>query len=379
MTHDDALLNASARADGEAYDPALDAHLAGCAECAAYADGLARLSTLAAALPVERAPDLAPWLVRRVRRRRALRWSSGLAAATAAAVVAVALPVTDATFPPPTAAAAEPLRRLRSLYAERTITGPDGTTVERVWFRAPASVRIERVVNGGPPDVTIRTPDLRYEGGVLTRDVTPEIALPEPISPEVALLGTDTGPGPTVAGRPTRRLVLTVHGQRRVAYVDASLSLGAEDPVVLGKEAGTVTKRVTRLDVDPAIPDALFTPPAGNAADGGFRTRRIGSLSIEPERLPEGFVPVRAGSDVGGESLLLVDGALPLLVTSRPRDNGPAGDVRTVVSGGRTYLVTIGLYAVPSVEFLRDGVSVKVVAPLPVASLVAMADAMFPE
>lgn len=387
MTHDDARLHASARADGEAHDAAaLDAHLAGCAECAAYARGLARLSTLAAALPREPAPrDLVATVTRHVRRRRlarGVRLGAGLAAATAAAVVLTTLPVTTGTFPAPPAAAAEPLRALRSIYVERTVTSPEGEATERIWFRAPASVRIERVVDGGPVEVTIDTPGTTYEGGVVTRHAAPGIPLPEPISPTVSLLGRDAGPGPTIAGRATRRVELTVGSERRTAYVDVerALALGADEVLVLTKLGGQVTKRVTRVDRDAAVPDSLFAPPAGaSEVDGGFRVRGLGSLGIAPRRLPEGYLPVLVGSDPAGESALFADGSLPLLVTTRPVDTDRPTDVRTVARGDRTYVVTVSLYAPPSVAFFRDGDAVTLVSPLPVDSLLAMAEAMYPE
>jgi hypothetical protein len=381
VTHDDARLYASARADGEAApDAALDEHLASCADCAAYAEGLARLSTLAAALPREAAPAS---FGRRVQRRRRLpRWAAaGAAVAAATAVLVVGtLPAGLPTFPPPDAAAAEPLRTLRSLYVERTVTGPEGEAYERIWWRAPASVRVERTEHGATV-TRIETPVLSYDGTTATHDPAPSIPLPEPLSVTAALLGRDLGPGPVVAGRTTRRVELTVGGGRRVAYVDTerALALGGDETLVLGKASGSVTKRVTRVDRDPGVPDALFQAPDGApAADGGFRTRDLGDLSIEPERLPRGFATVRAGAGPAGESLLLADGSLPLLVTTRPVDHAGEVTVRAVGRGPRTYLVTLALYDPPMVEFLRDGVSLKVSAPLPVDSLLDLADAMYP-
>ncbi|HEX8003296.1 MAG TPA: hypothetical protein VF519_11440 [Mycobacteriales bacterium] len=382
MTHDDARRYASMRADGEAApDPGLDAHLASCAGCAAYADGLARLTTLTAALPREAAPRrLAQRVARRRARRRLLRWSPALAAATAAAYALTVLPAGPATFPAPAAAAAEPLRHVRSLYVERTVTGDGADATERIWFRAPASVRVDRTA-GGVTETTIRTPGLVYAGGVLVRDAVPEIPLPEPLSPTVALLGTDTGPGPAIAGRPTRRIVLEVAGERRTAFVDVerALALGGDEALVLGKQSARVTKRVTRVDRDPVIPDSVFAPPpgAGPAVDGGFRRRALGDLSIEPAALPRGFAPVLSGRVDGGEYALLADGSLPLLVTTTGSPPERA-DVRTVTRGERTYAVTLPLYDVPAVEFTRGGVPIRLQAPLPVESLVDLAERMYP-
>lgn len=380
MTHDDARLLASAVADGEAArTPELDAHLASCAGCAAYADGLARLSTLTAALPRATSPALAERLRRRRRTRRALRWVPALAAATAAAVALTVLPAGDTTFPAPPAAAAEPLKALRSLYLERTVTGPDGVTTERIWFRAPASVRVETTRNG-VTTTRIETPGTRYEDGRLHHDEPPGIPLPEPLSPTIALFGTDAGPGPVIAGRPTRTFGLTVAGQTRVAYVDTERSflLGGDEALVLGKMSRQVTKRVTRVERDVPIPDERFAPPPGAPrVPGGFSPRPLDDLSIEPERLPEGFATVLSGSSRDGDSALLAAGSLPLLVTTRA-SAGTAADVVTETRGDRTYLVSFDLYAPPTVEFLRDGVSLKLIAPLPVASLIDLAERMYP-
>jgi len=383
VNHDDARLHLSARADGEAHDaPGLDAHLASCEDCRAYADGLARLTTLARALPREQAPrDLPRRVASRLRRRRLRRYVPAVALATAGLVALTVLPSGTGTFAPPPAAAAEPLRTLRSLYLERTVTGgPEGDVTERIWFRAPASVRVERTT-GGVTHTRIETPGVTYEDGLTRYATAPGIPLPEPLSPTVLLLGTDTGPGPVIAGRATRRVQLQVAGAARIAYVDTerALALGGEEVLVLGKQGGAVTKRVTRVDRDPVIPDETFVPPReATRVDDGFRARRLDALSIDPARLPEGFEPVLVGSGPSGESALFADGSLPLLVTTAPTAGGDV-DVRAVERGRRTYLVTLDLYAPPTVEFLRAGVSVKVTAPLPVESLLDIADRMYPE
>ncbi|HEV2889684.1 MAG TPA: hypothetical protein VGX28_04855 [Frankiaceae bacterium] len=379
MTHDDARVLLSAVADGEAATtPDLDAHLASCAECAAYASGIARLSTLAAALPREPAPALAP---RRARGpRRLVRWVPALAVATAAAVALTVLPAGDATFPAPPAAAAEPLRRLRSVYLERTVTGADGEAFERIWFRAPASLRIERSVDGGPVETRIETPGTVYADGAVTTGAPPAIPLPEPLSPTVSLLGRDLGPGPVVAGRATRRVVLAVGEERREAFVDVerALALGGDEVLVLTKLSSTVTKRVTRVDVDPAIPDDLFTPPASAPRDdAGFVRGDLGDLA--PRALPRGFEPVLVGRGPDGESALYADGSLPLLVTSRPIPQDDRAATTTRTRGERTYLVHLRLYAPPEVELARDGLAIRIQAPLPVDSLIDLAERMYAE
>jgi hypothetical protein len=380
VTHDEVRDLASAVADGEAAPtPAYATHVAGCASCAAYAASLGRLRVLTLALPREAAPATLPARVgarvgarvtaRLARRRLAARLLPAVALATAAAVAVAVLPG-PASFPVRAAGAAEPLLRLRSLYVERSLS--DGTT-ERIWWRAPGSVRIER---GGT--VTIRTPLSAFDGGLYTTGVAPEIALPEPISPTVALLGRDTGPGPVVAGRPTRRYVLTIGADTRVAYVDAGVALREDERIVLAKTGGMVEKRVTTVRLDEDLPDALFRPPAGvTRTDAGFRAAPLGSLRVAPKARPEGFRVVRAGRGPEGDAVLFARGSLPVLVRTGGLASTDRGEVRTVVRGGRPYLVQVDLYAPPSVELPYRGVTVS--APLPLDALVDLAARMYPE
>lgn len=380
MTHDDALALVSAVADGEAATtPDLERHLETCAPCAAFADDLARLSTLAAALPRPKAPEaLARNVSRRISRRRwAFRAVPALAAATAVVVVATTLPGPGtALVPLPPAAAAEPLLSLRSLYVERTVTSGSVVTKERIWWRAPGYVRIER--SGTEPvfdPLVIETPTLRYAEGVRTRDPVPAIVLPEPLSPTVALVGRDFGPGPAVAGLPTRIYEVVVDGEVRTAYVAGGIHLGGRESLVVSKMgSGGTRKTTTRLDLNPDLPDSLFVPPAAPETDGGFRARPVGDLRIEPDALPEGFGVLRSGSGPEGEALLLVRGSLPVLVRAGGLlDTGPS-ETRTI--GG--HLVSVALYESPSVQVTTgDGVVVTVSAPLPPESLVALARAMY--
>jgi hypothetical protein len=385
MTHDEVRDLLGAVADGEAArTPALATHLRECAGCAAYDDGLARLSALTAALPRDRAPSTLPDRVtRRIRRRRRARWYvPALAAATAALVALPLLPGPQAALTPlPPAAAAEPLLSLRSLYVERTVTDGTTTSRERIWWRAPASVRIERHVTerGGETydTLTIETPGSRYDEGALTTGLPPSVALPEPLSVTTALLGTDRGPGPVVAGLPTRTYEVVVDGETRTAQVADGIALGGTDSsIVLSKTGGRgVTKTTRRVDVNAAVPDALFDPPQGPARDAGFAERDLGDLGIDPVRRPEGFAVVRAGSGPEGEAALFARGSLPVLVTS----GGLRGDgeVRTVTYGGAPYLVRVHLYDVPSVQLDTGHGVVTVSAPLPLDSLVALATAMY--
>ncbi|MDQ1712588.1 MAG: hypothetical protein QOE45_2038 [Frankiaceae bacterium] len=378
MTHDEVRDLASAVADGEAAaTPAYREHLASCASCSGYAASLDRLRVLTAALPREPAPVALPQRVRsRIGRRRvAFRLVPALAAATAAVLVVTLLPG-PASFPVRSAGAAEPLLRLRSLYVERTV-GED--TQERIWWRAPGSVRIERHTPDGDT-VEIRTPGSAYDSGLLTTGVAPEIALPEPISPTVALLGRDTGPGPEVAGRPTRRYVLTIGGDIRVAYVDAGVALRDDERIVLVKGGGPVTKRVTAVRIDTDIPDSTFAAPAGaTRTDAGFRSRPLGSLRVEPASRPAGFSVVTAGRGPDGDAVLFARGSLPVLVRTGGLAASERGEVRTVVRGGRSYLVRADLYAPPGVQVVRRGVTLTVSAPLPLDALVELAARMYPE
>ncbi|HWL37481.1 MAG TPA: zf-HC2 domain-containing protein [Frankiaceae bacterium] len=387
MTHDEVRELLGAVADGEAARTAdLAAHLRECVGCAAYDDALARLSTLTAALPRERAPETLPARVtRRIRRRRRARWYvPALAAATAALVALPLLPGPQAALTPlPPAAAAEPLLTLRSLYVERTVTSGEVVSRERIWWRAPSSVRIERRVTepgGGSYDtLTIETPGRRYAEGELTTGLPPSIALPEPLSVTAALLGADRGPGPVVAGMRTRTYEVVVDGETRTAHVADGIGLGGTDSsIVLSKTGGRGTVKTTqKAEVNAAVPDSLFEPPLGPApsTEAGFAERDLGDLAIEPVRRPEGFEVVRAGSGPDGEAVLLARGSLPVLVTSGGLRDYP--EVRTVVRGVEPYYVGVDLYAAPAVQVQTEHGVVTVSAPLPLDSLVELAVEMY--
>lgn len=365
MTHDDARLALSARLDGEPYDTAeLATHLDACAECTAYAADLDRLRTLTAALPRAHAPASLETAVRqRIRRRNWLRLAPVVAAATAVVLVVLTLwPAGPGTFPLPPAAAADGLLRLRSFYVERTVTQGRVTRAERIWWRAPGYLRIE---SGG--SVYVETP----------RTGTPHIALPEPLSPAIALLGQDTGAGPTIAGRPTRRYVLAVGGETRTAYVDAAgvAALGGTESVVLTKLGGPAVKTTQVVRYNPDLPDSLFT---GAAGPGEFKERPLGSLAVAPRRIPRGFSLVRAGRGTD-DVALFARGSLPILATTAPLSAGQFAEARTVRRGGVTYPVVVDLYGAPGVQVRTARGVIAVYAPLPLDSLVTLALDMYGE
>ena len=384
MTHDDARLLLSAVSDGEAArTPELDAHLAGCPDCTRYAADLARVATLTAALPRPTAPkDLPHRVTRRITRRRwAFRLAPALAAATAAAVVALTLPGPGTSlFPLPPAAAAEPLLRVRTLYVERTVTAGEVVSREKIWWRAPASVRIERTVTGPEGkyfETVVEGPGFRFEHGMTTTGPPPSITLPEPLSPTVQLLGEPRGAGPVVAGRRTTRYDVSVGGDVRTALVAEGLTLGGTDSLVVSKESPGTSKTTQVLRVNEPIDDALLARPPSSESDAGFRGRALDRLRIEPDALPEGFAVTTAGSGPDGEAYLLTNGSLPVLVREGGISVEPTSEVRTVERGATAYQVTVDLYAPPAVQVDTGRGVVTVSAPLPVESLVDLAVALY--
>jgi hypothetical protein len=407
--HDRARELASAAHDGElaaSLRPDLDAHLAGCAECLRFTAALRPLSQTVAAAPRERAPGLAARVAAALAPRRRRRWAWSLApAATAAAVVAVLLVTNGAGpvgFPLPTAGAATPLLELRSVYVEREVetirTVPGGardveTTREKIWFDAPGLLRIERTTTTpGGTDVTthIERPGSRFttEEGLVT-GLPPTIVLPEPLSPTLAELGRDVGPGPQVAGRPTRRVELTAGGETREALVDAARPyvLGSEQSVVLGKSptgegpaTERITKRVLSVDLDADNPAALFELPDQSASDAGFRERPVGELPTAPAAAPQGFQVLRAGRGPAGDAVLYTRGALPVLVeitTTSPSELEPNRSERVTVDG-RPGVLHVYLYAAPHVRLAVGDRVVTITAPLPTDSLVELAGLLYP-
>ena len=408
MEHDEARMLASARADDE-LEPArfagLDEHLAICEPCRAFAAALPQLSVLAAALPRAHAPTD---LTRRVRAglaeprpqvSRVRRWR--LAPAIAAAIVVALVAVMVGSVPIvrlPRAEAADALTRITSLFIEREITffgddgRPSGITKEKLWFKAPGLVRSEIESERGRT-VFIERPGMRYRedatGRTLETGLLPSTApLPEPLTPTIALLGTESGPGPIVLGRPTRRIQLSFEGERRVAFVDASTFavLGVEESVVLGKETiqgGRVTarKRTVALEYNLDIPASMFRIPAGaRSTDHGAEARPLGTLTAPPAGRLEGLTLVAAAAGPQGEAILYAKGAFQVLVEIDVFAVTPSPS-RSVSSrvGRREATLVLPLFGLPQIRFLVDGHRIFVRAPLPPEQLVELAEAMYPD
>ncbi len=406
MDHSDARLLASARADGE-LEPArfagLDEHLGTCEPCRAFAAALPQLSVLASALPREHAPTD---LTRRVRAGLAGRRSDArprwrIAPALAAAIVVALAAVLVGSVPivhVPRAEAADALTRITSLFIEREITffgedgKPSGITREKLWFKAPGLVRSETESEGGRT-VFIERPGVRYRednsGRFLETGLLPSTSpLPEPLTPTIALLGTESGPGPTVLGRPTRRIQLSFEGERRVAFVDASTFavLGVEESVVLGKETiqgGRLKarKRTVALDYNLDIPDALFRIPAGaRTSDLGAKPRPLGTLTAPPAGRLEGLTLVAAAAGPTGEAILYAKGAFQVLVEINGFSGAPAPSrTESALVGRREATLILPLFGLPEVRFLVGGHRVSVRAALPPQQLLELAGQMYPD
>lgn len=423
--HDEARTLASARADGELGAPEagrLDEHLGACGECRAFAGGLGRLSALTSSLPRERAPAALPArvdhaiaataLARPPRRRRVWLTAPAIAAAVIAAVVVVVVqPVPRVSLRQ--AGAAEALARIGSFYVERQIEeldpsgGVERTTLEKIWYRAPGVLRIERSTraagrSGSADETIVRRPGVEYvrRGAVayVRRNVPPTADIvPEPLSPTLAFYGTDRGAGPTVAGRPTRRIVFETDAETRVALVDAARYAVLEnaESFVLGKEAFVLEKQALRgkrlrtrkttlaLRYDLALGDDLFAIP-GDAPpiDAGFRARPLADLALPPRAEPAGFRRLQAGTGPEGDAILYVRGAMPILIETTRTTAPPPVDrlerSERLSPGGREATLVVGIYTVPRVVFFERGLRVTVSAPLPRAALVALAEAMYP-
>lgn len=407
MDHTEARMLASARSDGE-LEPArfgeLDDHLASCEACYAFAGALPGLSALAAALPREHAPAE---LTRRVRAglgapgRRVVRRARWRVAPALAAAIVVALVVALVGSVPivriPAADAATALTRITSLFVEREITsfGEDGTpervTRERVWFKAPGLVRTESETDGAR-SLAIARPGVRYaedaSGRFLETGLLPSTsALPEPLTPTVALLGIEAGPGPVVLGRPTTRVELRFEQDRRVAFVDEETFtvLGSTESVVLAKETFqgdrvTQTKRTLALEINPRLDDALFRIPTGvEPTDGGATPRPLGTLSAPPAGRLEGLALVAAAAGRDGEAMLFAKGAFEVLI--EVDGSGyvpPPSRTRPVAVGAREAHVVLPLYGLPEVRFTVAGHLVAIRAPLPVQELVLLAERLYP-
>jgi hypothetical protein len=406
---------ASARFDGEASSVAgLDEHLAACGECARFEAGLVRVRAAALALPAEQAPSgFAARLEGSLGRAPARRWRRLLPAAAVAALAVLVvelLPVSPARVPG--ADAAEALTHIASFEIERVIdtktADPSGgflrtRTTQHIWFRAPGFVRVETRTTGRSiggkvdrDDLFIARPGERYEMyddfERRSIDVQPSLdLLPEPLSPTLAFTGRDTGPGPTMAGRPTRRYELTESdGSIRVAFVDAERFsvLGLDQTFVLGKfvyrgKSVVERKRTVSVAYNGPIDRTLFEIPMIEPVSGGFVRRSLDALSFAP-RVPEGFGVVGAGigrneDGVREEVMLFTKGAFPILIEGI-QGNEESPDSPEVRVGSRRGYVTTYLYALPTLTLnLGPTRLVRITAPLPTDGLVALAGQMYPE
>jgi hypothetical protein len=422
IDHDDARMFASARVDGE-LDPALvsdlDEHLTGCDACTDFAVAIPRLSALAAVLPRELAPDDLPARVGErlpagaepqqlapLRRRRS--WRVRLVPSFAAALLVVLVVLLVGPTPVvrlPEAEAADALARISTFFVEREIESnvdpesgslrPGATflTRERIWFKAPGSVRIERETTvGGAPRRTlqIERPGERYlenaSGRFRETGLVPQPDLPEPLSPTISLLGQDVGAGPSVLGRTTRRVELRFDQEVRVAFVDAERFsvLGLEESVVLvkGPREGSTSarKRTVQLRYNPPLADSFFEIPAIAANDHGFRRAPIASLIAPPAGTPEGLDVVLAGKGPNGQAVLYAQGAFRVLVAidAALTTADPSRRIPSQV-GSRPAMVILSLYDLPRVKFEVEGHFVSVSAPLETDQLIALASAMYPE
>ena len=409
IDHAEARMLASARSDGEleaARFAELDDHMGSCDSCRAFTEALPQLSVLAAALPREHAPaDLS----RRVRaglapQRRRAAWRPGwrVAPALAAALVVAIVAVMIGSVPVvrvPSAEAARALARLKSLYVEREITSytsdgvVDAVTRERIWFRAPGTVRTETTTRGATV-LTIEGPGFRYRedanGKFLNTRLLPSLTpLPEPLTPTLTLLGTDLGPGPSVAGRPTRRFKLRFENEERDALVDAETFavVGVtESTIVFQKERfqeGRLRglKRTLALEYNPELEDSLFAiPEDARVIENDARPLPLGSVSAPPAGRLEGLELVAAAAENDSEAVLYAQGAFHVLLEIDGPVSPPslARSLQTRV-GSRAGTLYLPLYGLPEIRFTVDGHRIAIRAPLPPPVLQELAARMYPD
>ena len=390
MEHAEARLLLSARMDGELTPeraPDLDAHLETCDACRAFAAGAERLRALTLELPRLTGGD-----VPRIEPARARRFGVRIVPALAAVVlVAVLLTIfgPPGSFSPPIARAAERLTAIRTMFVDRTITDATGTTREKIWFRAPAFLRIERTTPAGTT-LEIDRPGERYTRGpgseLLETGLPPRAdIIPEPLSPTIELLGDPLGPGPVIDGIPTTRYQLTFDQHLvRTAYVASNyLVLGAEESLVLQKTATgkgpTTTKRVTEIEINKQVKDSLFAVPSLPSLDSGFRHAPLSAFSVRPAAVPAGFTLVASGTSPQGDVALFARGALPIEVDVSDHEAvvGPTSRVVSVSAGTVPATIIEDLYALPRITFTVETKHVTIVAPLDQEGLISVARTMF--
>jgi len=296
------------------------------------------------------------------------------------------------TFSVHIASAAQPLTTLHTFYAERRIVTVDGTINEKIWFRAPGDVRIERTSAAGK-ELIIERPGRRFHETPTERSfetgLPPDAdVLPEPLSPAVVLIGRNEGAGPLILGRPTIRYVIDLgDGRARVAYVDERMytALGIDQGLILNKLAtvnGQIAgdKRTIAFRINGPIADDLFAMPHLRPTDAGFREQPLSAMPVRPLELPAGFELVSAGSGPDGSRMLFARGAYPIQVDVATRQ----GEIDQATT--RTHDLTIGttsatiiedLYKLPRITFERDNVFVTITAPMGRDDLAALAQTMF--
>jgi putative zinc finger protein len=397
MEHHEAREMLSARADGE-LDPsavrALDDHLDGCAMCRAFGDGLPGLHALAVALPRVREPErlwAGPPATPVRARRRSFRFAPAFAAAVVVALVLTILGP-PGRFTLPIAAAAEPLTTIRTMIVEREITDNTGVTHEKIWFRAPGFVRIERTSPMGS-ELIIERPGERFtqnaSGSTHLAGLPPDAdILPEPLSPTIALLGDPKGAGPTIDGRETIRYDLSFDNSvSRTAYVDATrfTVLGLDQSLILDKLStinGRTTgrKRVVSVQLNTPIDPSRFAVPSGPTSDAGFRSRPVSSFAVVPAAIPAGFALVQSGSSPDGDTALYARGAFPLQIDVAERARATderTTHLQTATIGGVTATIVYSLYSLPRIYFTLHDKVVTITAPLGRDGLVDAARTMF--
>lgn len=330
-------------------------------------------------------------------------------------LVALAVAIPAILFPPaggfvlPRAAVADALTRTRTLFIEREVQvlpRPElgirrWSGIERIWFRAPASLRIEYPNSVGTtlaitrPGEFYRTDGIRSERFVGVRPE--EDPLPESLSPTIALIGGSAGSGPTLFGHPTTKYVVDFGGgRRREAFVDTTHSLFLEthefllfpacSPLkeVIGGRLSRVG-RVSQLRVNKPLADSLFAIPRRLVPERNpepFHTRPPSAIPGAPLAVPSGFHVVQAGTTPQARAVIqYARGAMVITVRigfTPGGEPGPTEVRRRVRVRSLPATLSLDLYALPRIDFRFAGRDVSIVAPLPPAQLAELAGRMYP-